>query len=41
VVNASEIDFVHVPEDFEDLVEQILTMRSGVQYYIPASSKKG
>jgi len=41
VVNASEIDFVHVPEDFEDLVEQILTMRSGVQYYVPASSKKG
>lgn len=40
VVNASEIDFVNVPEDFEDLVEQILTMRSGVQYYVPASSKK-
>ncbi len=41
VVNASEIDFVHVPEDFEDLVERIRTMKSGVQYYIPMSSKKG
>lgn len=40
VVNASEIDFVHVPEDFEDLVERILTMKSGVQYYVPASSTK-
>ncbi|MEW6664694.1 MAG: deoxynucleoside kinase [Thermodesulfobacteriota bacterium] len=41
VVNASEIDFVHVPEDFEDLVERIASMKSGVQYYIPMSSKKG
>lgn len=40
VVNASEIDFVHVPEDFEDLVERIRTMKSGIQYYIPMSSKK-
>jgi deoxyguanosine kinase len=40
VVNASEIDFVHVPEDFEDLVERIRTMKSGVQYYIPMSSRK-
>lgn len=40
VVNASEIDFVHVPEDFEDLVERIGSMKSGVQYYIPMSSKK-
>jgi deoxyadenosine/deoxycytidine kinase len=39
VVNASEIDFVHVPEDFEDLVEQIKGMKSGTQYYIPMSSK--
>jgi len=41
VVNASEIDFVHVPEDFEDLVERIGSMKSGVQYYIPMSSRKG
>ncbi len=40
VVNASEIDFVHVPEDFEDLVSRIGNMKSGVQYYIPMSSKK-
>jgi len=41
VVNASEIDFVHVPEDFEDLVEQVRSMKSGTQYYVPMSSKRG
>ena len=40
VVNASEIDFVHVPEDFEDLVQQITAMKSGTQYYVPMSSKR-
>lgn len=35
VVNASQIDFVHVPKDFEDLVEQIGKMKSGTQYYVP------
>jgi deoxyguanosine kinase len=40
VVNASEIDFVHVPEDFENLVEQVKKMKSGIQYYVPISSKK-
>ena len=39
VINASDIDFVHVPEDFEDLVHQITTMKSGTQYYVPVSSK--
>jgi deoxyadenosine/deoxycytidine kinase len=39
VVNASEIDFVHVPEDFGDLVEQIKKMKSGTQYYVPLSSR--
>jgi len=39
VVNASEIDFVNVPEDFEDLVKQIRGIESGTQYYIPMSSK--
>ncbi len=38
VVNASEIDFVHVPEDFEDLVERIREMKSGTQYYVPMKS---
>jgi deoxyadenosine/deoxycytidine kinase len=40
VVNASEIDFVHVPDDFEDLVEQIRLMKSGTQYYVPMSSRE-
>jgi deoxyadenosine/deoxycytidine kinase len=35
VVNASEIDFVRIPEDFDDLVNRILEMRSGTQYYVP------
>ena len=39
VVNASQIDFVNVPEDFEDLVKQIRGIKSGTQYYIPMSSK--
>jgi len=40
VVNASKIDFVHIPEDFEDLVAQIRKMRAGTQYYVPMSSKE-
>ena len=40
VVNASEIDFVHNPEDFEDLMNHIRDMKSGTQYYVPMSSKK-
>jgi len=40
VVNASEIDFVHVPKDFDDLVEKIKEMRSGTHYYHPISSGK-
>jgi deoxyguanosine kinase len=40
VINASKIDFVNVPEDFEDLVAQIKRMRTGTQYYVPMSSKE-
>ena len=40
VVNASNIDFVHVPEDFDDLVDRIKKMKMGTQYYIPISSKE-
>ena len=40
VVNASNIDFVNIPEDFEDLVNEIKKIRSGTQYYIPVSSKR-
>ncbi|MFC1820273.1 deoxynucleoside kinase, partial [Thermodesulfobacteriota bacterium] len=39
VVNASNIDFVHVPEDFEDLVNQIQSTQSGTNYYNPISAK--
>jgi deoxyadenosine/deoxycytidine kinase len=40
VVNASEIDFVNNPEDFDDLMNHIRAMKSGTQYYVPMSSKK-
>ena len=40
VINASKIDFVNIPEDFEDLVAQIKRMRTGTQYYVPMSSKE-
>ena len=39
VVNASNIDFVNIPEDFEDLVNEIRRIKSGTQYYVPISSK--
>jgi deoxyguanosine kinase len=40
VVNASEIDFVNVPGDLEDLVEQIHKMKTGTRYYVPISPHK-
>jgi deoxyguanosine kinase len=40
VVNASNIDFVNIPEDFEDLVNEIRKTKSGTQYYVPVSSKR-
>ena len=39
IINASDIDFVHVPEDFNDLVKQIRKIKSGTQYYNPMSSR--
>ena len=39
VVNASNIDFVHVTEDFEDLVNRIQSTQSGTSYYNPISAK--
>lgn len=39
VVDASDIDFVHIDEDFDDLVNEIIKLKSGVQYYVPLSSK--
>ena len=38
VINDSKIDFVNVPEDFEDLVKQIKRIKSGTQYYVPMGS---
>ena len=40
VIDASEIDFVHVPEDLDNLVEQIWKMEGGTQYYVPLGSRK-
>jgi deoxyguanosine kinase len=40
VVNASDIDFVHTPGDFENLVDHIQAVKSGTQYYVPMSSRK-
>ena len=40
VINASRIDFVNIPEDFQDLVAQIGRMRTGTQYYVPMSAKE-
>lgn len=39
VVNASNIDFVHVQEDFEDLVNYIKSTQTGTNYYNPVSSR--
>jgi deoxyadenosine/deoxycytidine kinase len=38
VVNASEIDFVNVPADLDDLIKQIAKMRAGTRYYVPISA---
>ncbi|RLB43943.1 MAG: deoxynucleoside kinase [Deltaproteobacteria bacterium] len=39
VVDASDIDFVHIPEDLDDLIREIDGMGTGTQYYIPLSSR--
>ncbi len=40
VINTSDIDFVHNPDDLEDLIRQILGMRQGTLYYVPKSRGK-
>ncbi|RLB24288.1 MAG: deoxynucleoside kinase [Deltaproteobacteria bacterium] len=40
VVNASDIDFVNIPEDLDDLVREIMAIRTGTQYYVPLSSRE-
>jgi deoxyadenosine/deoxycytidine kinase len=37
VINTSDIDFVHNPQDLDDLIRQILSMRQGTLYYVPKS----
>lgn len=37
VINTSDIDFVHNPQDLDDLIRQILSMRQGTLYYVPNS----
>lgn len=39
VVDTNEVDYVHKPEHFDDLVEQIKKTRKGVQYYVPIGSR--
>jgi deoxyguanosine kinase len=42
IINSTEIDFVNKPEDFEDLLEQILkTDKAPVEYYNPKLRGKG
>jgi len=38
VVNTNEIDFVHTPEHFDQLVEQVRNAQKGTQYYVPLGS---
>ncbi|HTU02616.1 MAG TPA: deoxynucleoside kinase [Candidatus Sulfotelmatobacter sp.] len=40
VVNTSDIDFVHRPEDFEDLVKEIRAAQAGTRYYVPVASRQ-
>lgn len=35
VVNTAEVDFVHHPEDVDDLLRQVRSMGKGTQYYHP------
>ena len=35
VVNTAKIDFVHNPDDLEDLLEQIRKPHTGTRYYVP------
>jgi deoxyadenosine/deoxycytidine kinase len=39
VVNSSEIDFVEHGSDLADLINEIRSMRQGVQHYIPLGSR--
>jgi deoxyguanosine kinase len=39
VINASEIDFVNVPSDLDNLILEIEKMEKGTKYYVPLGTK--
>jgi deoxyguanosine kinase len=39
VIDASEIDFVNVPADLDNLIVEIEKMEKGTKYYVPLGSK--
>jgi deoxyguanosine kinase len=39
VINASDIDFVNVPSDLDELVAEIEKMERGTKYYVPLGSR--
>jgi len=39
VINASEIDFVHVPSDLDNLILEIEKMEKGTKYYVPLGTR--
>jgi len=40
VINASDIDFVNVPSDLDELVLEIEKMEKGTKYYVPLGSSR-
>jgi hypothetical protein len=40
VVNTNAIDFVNIPEDFEDLRKRIVSHRQGTVYYAPIERER-
>ena len=39
IVNTNEIDFVNNPDDFNELLEQIMAAKSGTSFYQPMNAK--
>ena len=39
VIDASEIDFVNVPSDLDNLISEIEKMEKGTKYYVPLGSR--
>ncbi len=40
VIDASEIDFVNVPSDLDNLIVEIEKMEKGTKYYVPLGSRR-